>query len=404
VKTYLVGGAVRDQLLGLTVKERDWVVVGATIEEMIEKGFKPVGKDFPVFLHPKTHEEYALARTERKTAKGYKGFQFYTDVDVTLEQDLARRDITINAMARDESDKLIDLFGGQKDLKNKLLRHVSSAFGEDPVRILRMARFASKFGDFSIATETNQLMQSMVESGEVDALVPERVWQEFRRALHESYPERFIEVLRDCGALKVIFPEIDTLFGIPNPEDYHPEVDSGIHTLLALQQAVKLGGDAMVRFAVLMHDLGKIESPKEEWPRHFKHHQAGVGIVKAFCERLPVPKEYRDLAVLVTRYHGHCHNALKLNEKTVVKLLKTLDPFRKPDRFEQFLLACHADMLGRQGFEDRPYPQADFLRKAYEECGAIDVQKLIEGLDNPRAIEQVIHKARLEVVKQIIRQ
>jgi tRNA nucleotidyltransferase (CCA-adding enzyme) len=398
MQIYLVGGAVRDQLLELPIKERDWVVVGASPEEMLQQGFKPVGKDFPVFLHPKTHEEYALARTERKTSQGYKGFQFYTSPDVTLEQDLARRDLTINAIAQDQNGKLIDPFHGQQDLKNKILRHTTSAFIEDPVRILRVARFAARLYDFTIAHETLTLMKQIVSSGEINALVAERVWQELQKALTEPHPERFIEVLRDCQALKIIFPEIDALFGIPNPEQYHPEIDSGIHTLIALQQAAQLTEDPMIRFAVLMHDVGKAQTPKEEWPHHQNHCQRGAEILKIFCKRWHVPKLYKDLAGLVTLYHCHCNQVLSLNTKSITKLLKALDPFRRPQRFEQFLIACAADVKGRKGLENTPYPQADFLRKAVESCRNIKIDT--QGL-SPQAIAQYIHKQHLTVIEQL---
>ncbi|HSC76690.1 MAG TPA: multifunctional CCA addition/repair protein, partial [Pseudomonadales bacterium] len=339
MKTYLVGGAVRDKLLGLAIKERDWVVVGATPEQLLTLGYKPVGKDFPVFLHPETGEEYALARTERKTAPGYRGFVFHTDTNVTLEQDLYRRDLTINAIVQDEHEQLIDPYGGQIDLQQKILRHISPAFSEDPVRILRIARFAARFHHlgFHIANETLALMTQMVKNGEVDALVAERVWQECERALGEKNPQIFFDVLRQCGALAVIFPEVDALFGIPQPALHHPEIDTGIHTLMVVQQCALLTDDKHARFAALCHDLGKALTPISTLPRHIGHEQKSDAPVLALCQRLGVPNEYRDLALRVAVYHTHCHRALELRAATIVELFENIDLFRRPQRLEPFL-------------------------------------------------------------------
>jgi len=401
LKIYLVGGAVRDRLMGRTVKERDFVVIGTTVEEMLKLGFKPVGKDFPVFLHPKTGEEYALARTERKISKGYKGFEFYADKNITLEEDLIRRDLTINAMAEDENGQIIDPFAGQKDLEKKVLRHISKAFTEDPVRILRVARFAAKLDGFKVASETIKLMKTMVDSGEVDALVPERVFKELHRALEEDYPERFFEVLRKCGALKRIFPQIDALFGVPNPVHYHPEIDSGIHTLLALKQGVILGDhDSVINFAILAHDLGKIKSPKEDLPKHHGHEENGLPLVKQLCKQLRVPTQYKELAILTTKYHGLCHTAQELKPSTLLKLLQALDPFRRPKRFKQFLIACEADSKGRLGHENEPYPQAEYMIKMYQACAKINIQSLIKDVA-PNKIPEVIYNERLKVIKAL---
>ena len=385
MKTYLVGGAVRDELLGYPYKERDWVVVGATVDEMLAAGFQQVGKDFPVFLHPETKEEYALARTERKTAAGYKGFDVHASPDVTLEEDLVRRDLTINAIAKDENGEIIDPYGGIGDIEDRLLRHVSSAFSEDPVRILRISRFLARYHHlgFSIADETMQLMKDMVDAGEVDALVPERVWQEMKKALSEKTPTAFITTLRDCGALKRILPELDCLFGVPQPEEHHPEIDTGIHTLMVLEQACKLSDETDVRFAALLHDLGKGTTPKQEWPRHIEHEARGAKIVLEVCQRLRVPNEYRDLAERTARFHLHFHRALELKPSTVVKTLEQLDAFRKPERFEKFLLASEADARGRPGYENEEYPQGDYLRQAYSAARDIDIAVLREqGFEN----------------------
>nr|WP_269465495.1 multifunctional CCA addition/repair protein [Steroidobacter denitrificans] len=402
MKIYLVGGAVRDELLGLAVGERDWVVVGARPEEMIARGFRPVGKDFPVFLHPQTAEEHALARTERKTGPGYRGFDTSFSPDVTLEQDLQRRDLTINAMARDlDSGKLIDPHGGQRDLRERWLRHVSDAFIEDPVRVLRTARFAARFAPlgFRIAPETLTLMRRIAARGELDALVPERVWQETRRALAMPAPQCYLEVLRDAQALPIIFPEIHALFGVPQVPQWHPEIDAGIHTLMALEQAARLSEDPVVRFATLVHDLGKGVTPRNEWPRHIGHEQRGVPLVEQLCERLRVPNAYRELGVLTARYHLHAHRALELRASTLLDLLENTDAFRRPARFEQFLLASEADARGRKGLEKRSYPQADYLRRAREAAAAIVLDAgAREGLKGPQ-IARRLRRARLEALR-----
>ena len=401
LKVYKVGGAVRDRLLGLPVKDIDWVVVGATPEEMIELGYRSVGKDFPVFLHPDSHEEYALARTERKTAPGYTGFAFHAAPDVTLEQDLQRRDLTINAMAEDSDGRIIDPYGGQQDLQARLLRHVSPAFAEDPVRILRVGRFLARFAPlgFSIAEETLALMRQLVDSGEVDALVPERVWQETVRALAEPSPQCFIQALRDCGALAVIFPELERLFGVPQPEEHHPEIDTGVHTLMVLEQAARLSPDPLVRFAALLHDLGKGITPKQEWPRHLDHEEKGVPLVEGLCARLRTPREYRDLAVITARYHLHFHRAGELKASTLVDLLQQLDAYRKPQRFEQWLLACEADARGRPGYEARPMEQAGILRQAYAICSGVEARPYaLQGLQGPD-IAEAVRKERIRRIK-----
>lgn len=403
MEVYKVGGCIRDKYLNLSVKDQDWVVVGATPGELEQQGFKPVGKDFPVFLHPETKEEYALARTERKTAPGYTGFTFYAAADVTLEDDLKRRDLTINAMAEDAQGNLIDPYNGKADLDNRVLRHVSLAFAEDPVRILRVARFAARFAElgFTVADETNQLMQQMVENGEVDALVAERVWQETVNALAEKTPARFFEVLRDCGALKKIFPEIERLYGVPQPEKYHPEIDTGIHTMMVLTQAARLSSDAAVRFAALVHDLGKGTTPKEEWPKHVSHEERGVPLVEALCDRLRVPNQFRELAIIVTRYHLHYHRAAEMRDDTFLETLEKLDAFRRPERFEQFLLACEADSRGRTGYEDADFDQAKIYREAFAAASKIEAKPFIEkGLEGS-AIADAIRQKRILEIKQV---
>jgi tRNA nucleotidyltransferase (CCA-adding enzyme) len=403
MKTYLVGGAVRDELLDYPHKEKDWVVVGATPEQMLDAGFQQVGKDFPVFLHPDTKEEYALARTERKTSPGYKGFDVHATVDVTLEQDLLRRDLTINALAKGESGEIIDPFNGLQDIQDKVLRHVSPAFSEDPVRILRVARFAARYRHlgFSVADETMQLMKQMVDDGEVDALVPERVWQEMKKALGERSPSRFIEVLRDCGALERILPELDRLFGVPQPEEHHPEIDTGIHTLMVLQQACKLSDDTEVRFAALMHDLGKGTTPESEWPHHIEHEARGAEIVLDVCKRLRIPNEYRDLAERTARFHLHYHRALELKPSTVVKALEQLDAFRKPQRFEKFLLASEADARGRPGYENSSFAQGDFFRRAFEAAQQADIKSLVQQGYSNRELADKIREERTRLVSAI---
>jgi tRNA nucleotidyltransferase (CCA-adding enzyme) len=398
MRIYLVGGAVRDELLGLPARERDWVVVGARPEDLLARGFKPVGKDFPVFLHPQTGEEYALARTERKTGPGYRGFETLFAPDVTLEQDLERRDLTINAIAKDpDSGALIDPFGGQRDLDDRTLRHVSPAFVEDPLRVLRVARFAARFAQlgFRVAPETLSLMREIAARGELDALVSERVWQETQRALEMPTPARFFEVLRDANALPVIFPELHALFGVPQPERWHPEIDSGVHTLMVLEQAAKLSADPVVRFAALTHDLGKGTTPPSEWPRHIAHEQRGVALIEKLCDRLRVPNAYRELAVLVSRYHLDAHRATELRDTTLLELLERLDAFRRAARFEQWVLACEADARGRKGLENRDYSQADYLRRARKAAASVTLDATeLDGLDGPKIAEK-LRKARL---------
>lgn len=403
MKTYLVGGAVRDKLLGRPVTEQDWVVVGATPEQLQAQGFTPVGKDFPVFLHPHTKEEYALARTERKTGHGYAGFSFYCGEEVTLEEDLVRRDLTINAMAEDEHGNIIDPYKGQADLQQKILRHVSHAFTEDPVRILRIARFAARYHHygFHVADETIALMQTMVSNGEVDHLVAERIWKETERALAEPNPEIFIQVLRDCHALEKIFPEINALFGVPQTAVHHPEVDTGIHTLMSLQQAVKLTINTCIRFATLVHDLGKGTTPEEEWPRHIAHEERSLPLVKQLCERIAAPRDYKELALMVAQWHTHCHRAMELKPSTVLKVLQSNDAFRRPERFHQFLVCCEADARGRTGFEERDYPQADFFRRALSAAQQIDLAPLrAQGLTG-QAFGDAIARLRLDKVTQL---
>lgn len=401
MEIYLVGGAVRDELLGLLPKEKDWVVVGSTPEEMKALGFRQVGRGFPVFLHPQTQEEYALARTERKTGPGYTQFACYLDPSVTLEADLKRRDLTINAIAKTVDGKIIDPYGGQKDLENKVLRHVSEAFIEDPVRVLRLARFAARYASkgFSIAPETMQLLREMVYLGEIDALIPERVWQELLRALSEANPEVFFMVLRNCGALRVLFPELDRLFGVPNSLRWHPEIDTGVHTLLVLQAACRLSNDSRVRFAALLHDIGKGLTPWDKWPHHFGHEKKGVAAMRVLCKRYRVPKDYAILSFFVGRYHGLSHKVFDLKATTLVKFLRKIDALRKPQRFEQFLLACEADFHGRPGYEDLPYKHADFLRKTLKVVNQVSVAPLLaKGLTGP-ALVAAIYQAQVCAVK-----
>ena len=403
MQVYLVGGAVRDELLGIPQRERDWCVVGARPEDLESQGYQRVGKDFPVFLHPETREEYALARTERKTAPGYHGFAFDTSPDVTIEQDLERRDLTINALARDSEGTLIDPFGGREDIEKRVLRHVSDAFAEDPVRILRVARFAARFHDkgFRIAPETMQLMQRMVEAGEVDALVPDRVWKETERALQGDHVRVFFEVLRSCGALRVLFPEVDALFGIPQPERWHPEIDTGLHVMMVLDQAEKLSDALEVRFAALTHDLGKGTTPKYQLPSHPGHEIRGCKLIRRMTERLPVPKACRDLALLVAEFHTHCHRALELRSKTVVKVLEKTDAFRRPERFELFVITCEADARGRGGLENRRYPQADFFRGALAAAQGVDAAAIASEYP-ARKIPTEIRRARKRAVAEFM--
>lgn len=400
MKTYLVGGAVRDRLLDFPVKERDWLVVGETADAMLSLGYRPVGKDFPVFLHPETHEEYALARTERKTAPGYKGFAVYAAPDVTLEEDLHRRDLTINAMAIAEDGVLVDPFDGKQDLQNRILRHVSPAFNEDPVRILRVARFAARYAHlgFTVADETLQRMQDMVDAGEADHLVAERVWAELHKALLETTPSAFFRVLRDCGALRTIFPEIDALFGVPQPEKFHPEIDTGVHALMVLEQAAGLSAKPEVRLAALLHDLGKALTPSQYWPSHHGHEQKGLAVLDGFCERLRVPKTFKSLCAQVMEYHTHCHRALELRADTLFDVLQAIGAFKPDSRLEEFLQACEADARGRTGFENRLYPQTAYIRKAAAEATAVDTSAVFQTDLQGAQIGDAIRKLRVGAV------
>jgi tRNA nucleotidyltransferase (CCA-adding enzyme) len=401
MKVYVVGGAVRDELLNLPVQDRDHVVVGASPADMLAAGFRPVGKDFPVFLHPRTNEEYALARTERKTAPGYAGFSFHASPDVTLEEDLARRDLTINAMARAESGELIDPYGGRRDIDARLFRHVGPAFVEDPVRILRLARFAARFTEFSVAPETQALMAEMVANGEVDALVPERVWQELARGLMEARPSRMFAVLRECGALKRLLPELDRLWGVPQRPEYHPEVDTGVHVMMVVDTAAGRGHALPVRFAALLHDLGKGTTPPAEWPRHIAHEQRSVKLVEAVCTRLRVPAECRDLAVLAARFHGDIHRAAELRADTVVRLFERTDALRRPQRFLQLLEACAADFNGREGWADRDYAPRDILQRMLAAVQAVPAGDIARDCGDPAQIPVRIHAARVAAVAEI---
>jgi tRNA nucleotidyltransferase (CCA-adding enzyme) len=408
MEIYLVGGAVRDKRLGLPVVDRDYVVVGATPDEMIAQGFRPVGADFPVFLHPTTKAEYALARTERKHGRGYKGFVVHAAADVTLEDDLRRRDLTINAMAETLDGRLIDPFGGARDLEQRRLRHVSPAFAEDPVRILRVARFAARFAPrgFQVADETLVLMRGMVEAGEIDHLVPERVWAELVRALAEETPSRFFEILRACGALARLFAELDALYGVPQPPLHHPEVDTGVHVMLVIDQAARLSPDTRVRFAALMHDVGKGTTPRAEWPRHVGHEARSVELIDKFCERLRVPNEHRDLALLVARHHGLCHRLAELRPSTVLELLEALDAFRRPERVELYAVTCEADARGRTGLEAKPYPQRVDLARAFAAARTVDTagiaaQAAEQGLTG-EAVGARIRERRIHAIKEAL--
>ncbi len=404
MKVYLVGGAVRDTLLDRPVHERDWVVVGATPEEMTARGFRPVGRDFPVFLHPETHEEYALARLERKVGLGYRGFVTEFSPDVTLAQDLLRRDLTINAMAQSEDGAIVDPYGGQNDLRGRVLRHVSPAFSEDPVRILRVARFLARYAPlgFHVANETVDLMRTMVTSGEVDALVPERIWREIERTLGEPEPRTAIELLRTCGALRVIMPELDALFGVPQRPEWHPEIDTGEHTLLTLQVAAARNARTTIRFALLMHDLGKALTPKDQWPRHHGHEQLGVSAIENLCARLRVPQEFRDLAVLASRYHTHVHRGLELRATTILELFELSDAFRRPDRFAEFLEVCECDARGRLGLQDQPYPQRARIESAWAAARAVTFgERERAGLEGPQIGER-LRALRLAAIKNSI--
>ncbi len=402
MEIYLVGGAVRDQLLKYPVLEKDWVVVGASPVQMIELGYKPVGKDFPVFLHPETKDEYALARTEKKTAPGYKGFLVHTDPNVSLHEDLKRRDLTINAIALSNEGQMIDPYGGQQDLKLKVLRHISPAFCEDPVRILRVARFIARYQHFgfSIAPETMTLMQQMVKNGEVDYLVSERVWAETAKALSEQTPTAYFETLRECGALQRIFPELDNLFGVPQPPKYHPEIDTGIHSLMALKQASQLSNDPVVRFASLMHDLGKAATPPENWPSHRGHETAGLPILKALCARVRIPNQYYKLAKQVMQFHTHCHKALELRPATLADTLHDLGAYKAKTDLSGFFLACEADAKGRTGLEQRDYPQAHFMQAAYRASHSIDISGLIKEGINGSALGSAIRELRIDAIRQ----
>lgn len=399
METYVVGGAVRDELLGLEVKDHDHVVVGATPEQMVELGYRPVGKDFPVFLHPQTHEEYALARTERKSGKGYKGFQVFASPEVTLEEDLARRDLTINAIAKDEDGNLIDPYNGLSDINSKTLRHVSPAFVEDPVRILRVARFAARFTDFSIAPETMQLMRQMVEEGEVDALVAERVWQELAKGLMEAKPSRMFEALRECGALKKILPELDRLWGVPQPAQHHPEVDTGVHVMMVIDYAASQGYSLPVRFAALTHDLGKGTTPQDILPKHIGHEDRSVRLLADVCKRLRVPNDCKELAHIVAKFHGKVPRTDEMRPDTLVRLLQDTDAFRQPERFREFLRACESDSRGRTGFESRPFPYADNLLKVLEAASNVDAGAIARNFEEPEKIKRAVYEARVEAVK-----
>ncbi|WP_375122778.1 multifunctional CCA addition/repair protein [Pseudomonas sp. LW8] len=401
MQVYKVGGAVRDRLLGLPVTDIDRVVVGATTEEMLAKGYRPVGADFPVFLHPKTGEEYALARTERKSGRGYGGFTFYASPEVTLEEDLIRRDLTINAMAEDDQLNLTDPYHGQRDLEARILRHVSPAFAEDPLRVLRVARFAARYAGlgFTVADETMDLMRQLSESGELQALTAERSWKEISRALMEDHPQVFIQVLRDCGALKELLPEVDALFGVPQPETHHPEIDTGLHTLSVLEQSALHKQPLTVRWACLLHDLGKGLTPEDEWPRHIAHEHTGLKLIKAVNERFKVPKDCQELALLVGQYHTHGHRALELKASTLLELLQSFDIYRRPQRFEEFIAACEMDARGRKGLEQRSYPQADYLRGAAKAARAVAVQPLLEkGFKGPE-LGEALKRERLKALK-----
>jgi tRNA nucleotidyltransferase (CCA-adding enzyme) len=403
MQVYLVGGAVRDALLGIAVKERDWVVVGGTREELLRLKYAQVGRDFPVFLHPETHEEYALARLERKVSPGYRGFTVEFGPEVTLEEDLARRDLTINAIAEASDGTLLDPFGGRRDLEARVLRHVSPAFAEDPVRVLRVARFAARFAPlgFQVAPETLELMRAMVDRGEVDALVPERVWQETEKALRESKASEFFRVLRACGALRPIYPEIDALFGVPQPAQWHPEIDTGLHTLMVLDQAALLCPDLKVRFAALVHDLGKGTTPREEWPSHRGHEERSVSLIEALSLRLRLPGDYRDLSIIVARYHGIVHRAFELKPKTMLEFMERADAFRRPERFAQALLACEADSRGRTGLENAPYPQRQYLQAARDAAAAIKPSPEDIAAGGGAKIAERLHQRRAQAIAEL---
>ena len=406
MKTYLVGGSVRDEILGLPVTDHDYVVVGSSPDEMMQLGYRPVGKDFPVFLHPQSQEQYALARTERKISRGYKGFEVYASPEVTLQEDLARRDLTINSIAKDQDGNIIDPFNGVADLEAGLLRHVSPAFTEDPVRVLRTARFSARFG-FRVAPETLALMNEMVHNGEVDALVPERLWQEFARGLMEHKPSRMFYALRECSALTRIMPEVDALFGVPQPAQYHPEIDTGVHVMMVIDFAALRNYSLPVRFASLTHDLGKGTTPPEEWPRHIGHEARSVELLRGLCERIRVPNDARDLALLVARYHGDVHRAMELRPATIAGMLQAADAYRKPERFEEFLQACACDFHGRPGYAEKSYPQAERLREAFTAAKSVDAGAIAAELTRaisdpvrlPAAIRTKVNAARIAEIK-----
>ena len=406
MKTYLVGGSVRDEILGLPVKDHDYVVVGSTPDEMVRLGYRPVGKDFPVFLHPESQEQYALARTERKVSRGYKGFEIYTSPDVTLQEDLARRDLTINSIAKDQNGVIIDPFGGIADLEAGVLRHISPAFNEDPVRVLRTARFAARFG-FRIAPETLALMYEMVHSGEIDSLVPERVWQEFARGLMEKKPSRMFYTLRECSALVRIMPEVDALFGVPQPVKHHPEVDTGVHVMMVIDHAASKNYSLPVRFAALTHDLGKGTTPPEEWPHHKGHEARSLRLTQDLCERIRSPNDVRDLALLVARYHGDVHRALELRPSTVAAMLQAVDAYRKPERFEEFLQACSCDFHGRPGYAEKSYPQAERLGEAFDAARKVDAGEIaaeaartvLDPTRLPGVINARVSEARIAAIR-----
>ena len=401
MKTYLVGGAVRDALLGLSGSDRDWVVVGSTPEAMVQAGFTPVGKDFPVFLHPRTHEEYALARTERKTAPGYKGFVVHASPEVTLEEDLARRDLSINAIAQADDGRLIDPYGGQEDLQHKVLRHVTDAFREDPVRILRVARFAARFPEFKVAEQTIALMQDMVLAGEVDALVSERVWQELSKGLMATQPSRMLQVLRDCGALKILLPEVDRLYGVPQPAEHHPEIDTGVHLEMVVDQTAAINAPVEVRFAALCHDLGKGTTAADKLPRHIGHEERSVKLLRSLCERWRVPVHCKELAEVVAREHGHIHGAMSFGAEALLRLLIRCDAIRRPDRFVRILMACECDARGRLGLRQRDYPQSAHLQTMLDAALSVDtanmsalaIQQGLSGMEVGQRIEQARVKA-----------
>ncbi|OUM32125.1 multifunctional CCA tRNA nucleotidyl transferase/2'3'-cyclic phosphodiesterase/2'nucleotidase/phosphatase [Pseudomonas sp. 1239] len=401
MQIYKVGGAVRDRLLGRPVTDIDWVVVGATVEQMQAQGYRPVGADFPVFLHPHSGEEYALARTERKSGRGYGGFTFHASPEVTLEEDLVRRDLTINAMAEDEQGRITDPYKGQQDLQDRILRHVSPAFAEDPLRVLRVARFAARYAGlgFQVAPETLALMRELSESGELQALTAERSWKEIARALMEEQPQVFIQVLRDCGALKQLMPELDVLFGVPQPAAHHPEIDTGVHTLSVLEQAARHNQPLTVRWACLLHDLGKGLTPEDEWPRHIAHEHRGLKAIKAVNQRFKVPRDCQELALLVGEYHTHGHRALELKASTLLELLQRFDVYRRPQRFEEFIAACEMDARGRLGLEERDYPQAAYLRGAADAARAVAVQPLVEKGFTGQGLGEAIKRERLNALK-----